>query len=43
MHRVVQYGVFESVEHAVRKTWQMITLTLDSIWKMLEGILSVKT
>lgn len=42
MRRVVQYGVFESVEHAVRKTWQMITLTLDSIWKMLEGILSVK-
>lgn len=42
MRRVVQYGVFESAEHAVRKTWQMITLTLDSIWKMLEGILSVK-
>ena len=42
MRRVVQYGVFESVEHALRKTWQMITLTLDSIWKMLEGILSVK-
>ncbi len=42
MRRVVQYGVFESAGHAVRKTWQMITLTLDSIWKMLEGILSVK-
>ncbi|WP_261845186.1 sigma E protease regulator RseP [Aliamphritea ceti] len=42
MRRVVQYGVFESAEHAIRKTWQMITLTLDSIWKMLEGILSVK-
>ncbi|WP_417223624.1 sigma E protease regulator RseP [Amphritea sp.] len=42
MLRQVRYGVFESISHAVSKTWQMISLTLDSIWKMLKGILSVK-
>lgn len=42
MLRTVRYGPLESVSQAFHKTWQMITLTLDSIWKMLEGILSVK-
>ncbi|WP_432471912.1 RIP metalloprotease RseP [Amphritea sp. HPY] len=42
MLRTVRYGVLESVPQAFTKTWQMISLTLDSIWKMLEGILSVK-
>ena len=42
MQREVGYGVFESFLRALKKTWQMVTLTLDSIWKMIEGILSVK-
>ncbi|BBB25078.1 sigma E protease regulator RseP [Amphritea japonica] len=42
MLRQVRYGVLESIQQAFSKTWQMITLTLDSIWKMFEGILSVK-
>ena len=42
MVRTIEYGVLESVSKAFIKTGQMITLTLDSIWKMLEGILSVK-
>ncbi|MBR9867469.1 MAG: sigma E protease regulator RseP [Oceanospirillales bacterium] len=42
MLRHVRYGVFESIGGAFAKTWQMISLTLDSIWKMLEGVLSVK-
>jgi len=42
MLRTVRYGVLESIPQAFTKTWQMISLTLDSIWKMLEGILSVK-
>lgn len=42
MQRTIQYGVFESIGKAFAKTGQMIALTLESIWKMLEGILSVK-
>ncbi|SEQ96030.1 regulator of sigma E protease [Amphritea atlantica] len=42
MLRQVRYGVFESIGRAFSQTWQMISLTLDSIWKMLEGVLSVK-
>ncbi|RTE66920.1 sigma E protease regulator RseP [Amphritea opalescens] len=42
MLRQVRYGVFESMGQAVSKSWQMITLTLDSMWKMLKGVLSVK-
>lgn len=42
MLRTVDYGVFDAIPQAFIKAWQMITLTLDSIWKILEGILSVK-
>lgn len=42
MVRTIQYGLLESIGKAFAKTGQMITLTLESIWKMLEGILSVK-
>jgi regulator of sigma E protease len=42
MQRTLQYGVFDAVPQAVTKTWNMITLTLDSIWKMIEGAISVK-
>lgn len=41
MQRQVQYGVFESVGQALTKTGNMITLTLDSIGKMVVGLISV--
>lgn len=40
--REISFGVFESISKALDKTWQMITLILESIWKMLEGVISVK-
>jgi len=40
--REISFGVVESFVKALDKTWQMITLILDSIWKMLEGVISVK-
>ena len=40
--RLLQYDVFESASKALNKTLQMISLTLDSIWKMIEGVISVK-
>ncbi len=41
MVREVQYGVLESVPNAVIKTADMIVLTLDSIGKMVVGLISV--
>jgi regulator of sigma E protease len=40
--RIIHYSVFESIPKAIAQTWQMITLILDSIGKMLEGVISVK-
>ncbi|MFC6670040.1 sigma E protease regulator RseP [Marinobacterium aestuariivivens] len=40
--RTLRYGPVEAVGVAAAKTVQMITLTLESIWKMLEGVISVK-
>jgi regulator of sigma E protease len=42
MRRTLQYGVFDAIPQALDKTWSMISLTLDSIWKMIEGAISVK-
>lgn len=42
MKRTQHYGPLDSLIAAVDRTWQMISLTLESIWKMLEGIISVK-
>lgn len=42
MLRTVQYGPVESVAAAFNKTVHMVSLTLDSIWKMIEGVISVK-
>ncbi|MBT3144452.1 sigma E protease regulator RseP [Neptunomonas phycophila] len=42
MQRSISYGPLEAVPVAITKTWNMIALTLDSIWKMIEGIISVK-
>jgi len=40
--RTLQYGLFDGIIKATDKTLQTITLTLDSIWKMIEGVISVK-
>lgn len=37
-----RYGVFESIGRAAYKTWDMSIVTLESIGKMLQGLLSVK-
>ena len=42
MIRTNQLGVIEAVPAAFNNTWKMISLTLDSIGKMIEGIISVK-
>lgn len=42
MMRDVQYGPVDALVNGAEKTWQMITLTLDSIGKMIEGAISVK-
>ena len=40
--RTLEYGLIAGIERAFSKTFQMISLTLDSIWKMIEGVISVK-
>ncbi len=40
--RTVQYDLFNAIGKAFEKSWQMIVLTLESIWKMIEGVISVK-
>ena len=40
--RELHYGFFDALIKAFNKTLQMISLTLDSIWKMIEGVISVK-
>ena len=42
MQRSIQYTPFEAISEAINKTLHMIALTLDSIWKMIEGVISVK-
>lgn len=37
-----QLGMLDAVFAAFSNTWKMITLTLDSIGKMIEGVISVK-
>ena len=37
-----RFGVFESISKAAYKTWDMSVVTLESIGKMLQGLLSVK-
>ncbi len=40
--RELRYGPVEGVGRAVEKTWQMSTMTLGALWKMVEGLVSVK-
>ncbi|WP_415902054.1 sigma E protease regulator RseP [Neptuniibacter sp. QD29_5] len=42
LRRTIEYGFFDAFGRAVDKTGQMMVLTLDSIWKMIEGVISVK-
>jgi regulator of sigma E protease len=42
MQRSIQYAPLEAISEAINKTLHMIVLTLDSIWKMIEGVISVK-
>lgn len=42
MQHEKQLGPIDGLVAATVKTGQMITLTLDSIWKMIEGVISVK-
>ncbi|MGR6874544.1 sigma E protease regulator RseP [Pseudomonas sp. HK3] len=37
-----RFGVFESISKAAYKTWDMSVVTLESIGKMVQGLLSVK-
>lgn len=42
MVRDIHYGPVDALVHGANKTWDMITLTLDSIRKMIVGSISVK-
>jgi regulator of sigma E protease len=33
----VQYSLFDSVEQALAKTWEVTTMTLDMLWRLLGG------
>lgn len=42
MRVVVRYGPFEAVPQALSKTWEVTTLTLRTLWKMISGRASVE-
>ncbi|MCV6588104.1 MAG: sigma E protease regulator RseP [Marinobacterium sp.] len=42
MQHEKQLGLLSALAAAFERTGQMIALTLDSIWKMIEGVISVK-
>ncbi|WP_415904484.1 sigma E protease regulator RseP [Neptuniibacter sp. QD48_55] len=42
MERQIRYGPIESIFMAFERSWQLIGLIFDSIWKMLTGDMSVK-
>ncbi|WP_210397015.1 sigma E protease regulator RseP [Motiliproteus sediminis] len=42
MRRSIQYGPLDALVAATAKSYQMITLTLESIGKMIQGLISVK-
>ncbi|WP_028468103.1 RIP metalloprotease RseP [Neptunomonas japonica] len=42
MLRTIQYGPIDAIGVAYNKALHMVGLTLDSIWKMIEGAISVK-
>lgn len=42
MRRELRYSPLEAIPAAFAKSYQMVSLTLESIWKMLQGLISVK-
>lgn len=42
MQRELRYSPLEAIPAAFAKSQQMISLTVESIWKMLQGLISVK-
>ena len=36
-----QYGVFESLSYGIGQTWNMVSLTVSSVVKMVQGLISV--
>jgi regulator of sigma E protease len=42
MRVVVRYGPLEAVPQALSKTWEVTTLTLRTLWKMISGRASVE-
>jgi regulator of sigma E protease len=42
MRVVVRYGLLEAVPEALNKTWEVTTLTLRTLWKMVSGRASVE-
>ena len=42
MQREFSYGVFGAMSQAVKRTWEMCAFTLESIKKMLMGLISTK-
>lgn len=42
MQRQISYNPLVAVPVAMQKTWEMTALTLDSLWKMLTGLVSAK-
>jgi regulator of sigma E protease len=42
MRVVVRYGPLEAVPQALNKTWEVTTLTLRTLWKMVSGRASVE-
>ncbi len=42
MRRELHYSPLEAVPAAFAKSYQMVSLTMESIWKMLQGLISVK-
>ncbi|WP_321351006.1 RIP metalloprotease RseP [Halopseudomonas oceani] len=42
MQRQISYNPVVAIPVAMQKTWEMTALTLDSLWKMLTGLVSAK-
>ena len=42
MRVVVRYGLIEAIPVALGKTWEMTTLTLRTLWKMVTGSASIE-
>lgn len=37
----VEYGLLDSLNQAINKTWQMVVMTLDMLWRLLTGAASL--